>query len=1733
MRKAGENQRSWKGRAEKVVEPARHRWQMEGAGATGHVNAPNRSLSRILVFLLLLSFGMLSAFVYLLLHAPIKTPLITVGTTSYVWPMSPNSWVKEDVNGLASLHGKAIHWRDSSKAWQTKSTCLEDLRTQLRESAALAKRAGAIVLYINMHGAVNEEGEACVVPPVASCLATTQWIKVDELASTIVANTPPGIKVLLAFDCVHQQTNWNVAQLNNTFVDRLEEWASKSCPESVVVLSSCSPDQRAWAGAELHGSIFGRELRLGLAGEADRRTTPTHPGTGNGDGEVSMQELSDYLASTVDTWARAQRGVSQSPRVVSKSFSDFRVTWALKSWELARQTASVQHAELAASQPTSAEIDELWRSLDELRGMALYRFDPKGWAEIEQKLLWLDQLSNSGAGYSELASKQVYPSLSKRIKETLERAKTSIESENQIAKVNIIQERTETVEVPSHLPSLALQEYLGEINLDSANALRAQIVNAVLDNDLNVPSIVASLGFAPQVSQISELNFLGLAKKYDCVSRWPNQSVVQELFQLRDQCERFAIQGDVRGHRWRRPDLSFTDKARRKAEDQLILGPVDSLLIEASDSPWNEFRTALSQLDSGSDGTSARIEKALRLRDQGLAEVVYLAKWICSPETIFDNLAHWNKTDADQGGMLDANQLPSVIQDETSSYVREELAVQELKRLIRGLHQLSDLLSSVSEQGVGRREQLDELVIQVDRDLSSLKRLVRDHVERAGRKTAVAANIVREVDALLALPFLALEDRVSLRKTLQQKLREPAPISKAQSLPFEGTAGDAIRNRLANLQAKATADGSLNTSTLTKQTRYADRIRNWGTHPLGELILLQDGLSLETFSSLADSKANDKERELIAIDIGNSRLRRCYQSMQLFSESHVEDWVQSAGVTQTFDAGSSGWLKAAFTEQFERAIVPLCPIQFDVNSALAYRRLAFKDLLYWYANRVTDDFYADANSNSNAVNRPESYFERSVQQVLDYATRIQAGSSSMAETAQAIKEKAQALGPIARNGIRTSVKLGAPGADADRMRYEVIVMPSIVGAGAGKEWKLPIPEGLGSLLVRNSQGIMKEGRIGVAMPISGEQTSYNISSQPVDSTESQESVLVYRGHEFRAPMSLGQGIVVDFKPSHPDWAELVLFGDTKRQASIVFILDCSWSMGDKIPVEAIAMTSQSKLELAKESILRMITQIASRPDARVGVRLFGHRLGWSRPTDAKSGASSGKTQILVQPNYPDSIPNDLVPSRDVESILPLGRFTTDMVGGVANKLSKIVPWGQSPLYLSIIESFRDFDADDESTAKSIVVITDGDNFQFNASGRPGGEPTTITSVDGVYRAWNNSKVPLFILGVGVSDSQNTKARQNLLELAERTNGKYYDIENGSDLLRALSEQLSLETYEVSKVESRSINKSLVIVGGAKLNSPVELARVSSESYDVSFQSISKSVQFQGGESLELFVSDDGQDIVSKPYDRSSPRAATLVRTGENGRLIARVHRPSQRKNGVNFPISIQDPDSHFTPRPIQLWIEVTPVATNAESPRQTYYFYDANYEPKTPVPLVSWTATNWPASATAADVRVWAKYEPTPNLQTIAFEQVKQNLQRYSEGIAVNGVDGVKLSINLVTNRDDSNGFAIQITELHSDRSKGVGSLRVGLESDDAIVPSRVTRRFEPANNMAIHTFEFEATNGEAFLESGRSRVTIQTRVAAHEGAWQVQAGQPIRVDVNSVPESLPHAKLPPPLATR
>ncbi|MCC6512239.1 MAG: VWA domain-containing protein, partial [Pirellulaceae bacterium] len=1644
------------------------------------------------------------------------------------------------------------------------------------------------------------------------------------------------------------------------------------------------PEEQAWSGPELQGSIFGREFRLGLAGLADlplTRAEPTStadpasltapaplvataspansvsladpasrtestksadasnsatdlPSGGNGDGEVTLLELITYVQRQVNQWSINEHAAPQTPRLLissqANSPDNARLTWGLKRRELNRQIADARPNQPATISPSSEEMSLLWSQWQQLRKSYAYAHDPKSWSELEQRLLWLEKLSVAGEAYAEQATQQVYPQLKKRLGELTARLQTTASSENLFARSQLFAGDSEISVSDVELPSLAWQEFIGVTDATSAQTLRGQLLSVVDANDPNaLDALKASAVATARHAVWNELNFVQLLSKYQRFEIWPDRTKVRQALELRDRCEKLAVFGDPRNHRWRRAHLEQIDILRRRMEDQLFIGPsdqvtanwtalqqlvqqaeqdravADSVANSATDSAAsdstivnvaNAETTGNGTPSNGAPNTGAAsgevankvdvtnnssspgannppsvvgqlsglptftgqsaIQQAVHLHDRGLTQAASLAAWICSPHNGMENLGEW----LDKQSALSDNPLRTglienrvVINDPMR---RERLAISRLLHWIDGLHQLGDLIAASPEGGLSNLQKLTETCQAVEDDYQQLAALVGDQVQRLLDQKLSERSGLRPLEAILKLPFLDAEVRKTLCDKRQQWLLESVKAN-ATDQPQNLAARLTSLASTFDVRKRSAASGSKPTTTATATStdnantpghrissesgvreRYIDRVRSWSTHPLSAL------LQLETDVSLLAAKSESPDLNLVAegqrsvFDRANAVLRAHYASMATFDGRQLNEWLPRADTRVTLADDASAWMREALAAHMERAHLPVCPVTPERSNSTGFRTQAFKDQMYWYARRTLADLYGSpTNPAELSLTQPE-FFEKAALSMLAFASTLPDISAEQEAESEEIRRRLAILGPLSRHGWKASVKRDAPVMGSTLTPLELSLRTTLPGAMSSDADSTNFPAGTGVGLIRNIRGVIPGAACTVPFPITSENSAWTIQAPALDRALPHEAVVVFRGHEFRVPLFVGQGVVVDFQPARYDWAEIVLFGDRQRQPSIMFILDCSWSMGEQIPIEAIDSRTQSRLELAKVQLVQLIRQIASRPDARLGVRLFGHRLGWSRNVDPKTGAAVGGTQVLPQPEYRGSIPEDLAPSRDVEAVVPLGRFESTMIAGLESTLSGIKPWGQSPLYLSIIEAFKDFSSDSSDTAKSIVVITDGDNFQFN-SGRLASTLSgpMVTKAD-VLRAWEGSQVPLFVLGVGIEKDQTNDATKSLKELAEKSGGKYYDISTGSDLLRALSEQLSTAEYSVSSASSGKTNGApelnMTEAGKqtARLNTPVTIKGLSSPSneYSVEFQTISNSLSVEGGESLELFVQADKQEFVAKPFDRDSPRSAVLSRPGQNQRLIFRAHRPVEQTDGFLFPISFQDPDSHFTRRPKETWLEVIPVvdstsgsaATSLGGGNRTYWFYDTAYEPRKPVPYQQWLASDWPANATMADIRVWAAYEKTPALATISLKQLSDRGSDYAIGHTLEGVPGVTLRASVLEGRGESVPWQLQVTELHDESSRGVGSISIHVENDSDELPVRIVRRFDSPSRMAVHTFSFEPSTGMSLARSNDARLVIRSRQNVQAGALQIPGEQSLRVELTQAQELLP-----------
>lgn len=221
-------------------------------------------------FWTLLFFGLAGAFVAYLIWRPVQTPLIAYAATSYAAPLPPNAWANEDLVGLRALGSKGGLLKEKRiveycemPAWESKDKWFRALREQVEKSVPGGptkkwswSEGGAVIIYLSLHGALDESGEPCLIPPGASPWQSSQWVRVGELLNELFlyqdekgryATKIKGWDKLLVLDCNRIDANWNAGQFYNSFAARLRDVVQKANVPKLYVLNSTSAGQSAWA----------------------------------------------------------------------------------------------------------------------------------------------------------------------------------------------------------------------------------------------------------------------------------------------------------------------------------------------------------------------------------------------------------------------------------------------------------------------------------------------------------------------------------------------------------------------------------------------------------------------------------------------------------------------------------------------------------------------------------------------------------------------------------------------------------------------------------------------------------------------------------------------------------------------------------------------------------------------------------------------------------------------------------------------------------------------------------------------------------------------------------------------------------------------------------------------------------------------------------------------------------------------------------------------------------------------------------------------------------------------------------------------------------------------------------------------------------------------------------------------------------------------------------------------
>jgi Mg-chelatase subunit ChlD len=1657
----------WQGR-ERTGEVARHRWQRDWTTQSADRLSAQRQWRRVRIGLLLSFAGLLFALlVYYLLFAPAQTPVLAVAATNYGWPWAPNAWAREDLDGLGDLDRQTIRLSDGSAAWDSPQRGLDHLQRQLQNVKRHPPRTGVVVILISMHGVVDGAGQPCLAPPSAAPLLEETWLPVSALLERIkTLQLPDELHKLLIFDCNRQQTNWHAGQLWNTFADGLDAAVAEAKIPNLVVLNSTSPGEVGASAAELQGSLFGHYLRLGLAGAADGAQE------GNGNGRVSLVELQSYLQDKMNRWALHHRGHSQRPLLVPAGAPDFDIVWSQRKSTWREMVARSEQIERAAPSVSSTALRDFWTSHDRFAQYEPYRYDPLAWRDFEHRLLELELLANSGRGYADAAGAQLDELT--RLRDGIQRRIDAAAQQRSLpVQAAIFSGASFAPAAQFKLHSLPLAGFFGELDTSAVARANGQIEEfEESPTAAQLDQTVRLLAEAGLPDALSEVRFLQFLQRYSAPQLWNDAAVLAGAVEVHCRGERLAAPltadgspADVRAHYWMHAQLDAADALRRQAVDRFFVGQ------EASDGevePGQLWAAANAAYDEAEKNDRV-VAAAFHLRDRAWAETPYLAQWATRPQS---------QAPAQQAAdnLIRQTLLPLI---EST----RELA-QEFWRDEPGQQDVSELPSDDSLKAT--RQHYTALRAAFDEQAKTLSTTLR-----------IDGAALRDIDALLATPLLTWPRREALeRKRLEiaGELAKSFTVVAAQKAKPDASPSDET-----DAAGASAARGEL------------ERMEQvWVQHPLVAILRGTPEMTAPTAEAATSraqpAAASGAASGSAAAAMGTLRHHSARLGLtvrQQLSALASQDLVYGrtpppevpgkkrlnttdAALTLRDCCRGEALVRAAAALQFEPP--PEDPVarlrQFDVQQ-----------LLLWQSRRALDDFWGSAGSRAEplfataaadylaaarAIGLPNPQVQAQHDRLAELlARRVQAASEAFSLSAADILLIDQAT------GVHTQLQLRATSPEA------VAALPAGEAVTFLADTSGRIPGATRPLELATVEAEPD------AAPLSWD---YALASAALaDRGPQLEAIAMFRGNEFSAPLLLRgtAGAKVDFQPYVYGPPRVTLTGYGRKRASVIFILDCSDSMKGLVDVEAPSGTqaaTATRLDVARSALQNLLAQLAEDGDARVGVRFFGHRVGWNTK---EAGV------LLRQNHYIHEIDPQLKPYADVETILPLGRFDSVAAGKVYDALASVQPWGESPLYLAITESLRDFSAADDDAERSIVVITDGANNQYNP---PAAYDRTK---DNVLTAWREAQVPINIVGFGIPNAEAEQARRDFEEITSRTGGRYFPATNSTAVIQSLQSLLKASTYTLRDPAGNKIDE-------APLDTTVAVTPVPQvpTDYSISFERLRDTLELAGGEAAELVVSRDGNRIESLPYIAGVVAQEKLTRanTRDPSGLSAYAHRPIRMTEGVRFPISLQRDDRRFTPRPAEMWIEIQPrLASSLQSGK--YIFYDVNYAPDRPVPVLEWLAEQWPSDARQAEIRIWCKPSVTPATAEVPLATVANLPPPAGDGFQLDDVPGMSYQARTLRGVDGPGSYRIAIVERHATESAGVGSLKVELTNQ----PERIVRQFDLENRLVLHTFYYKALSDD---DASRLKIRFTTRAAAHAKAWQLD--EPLLIDIADRGDLLP-----------
>lgn len=1400
----------------------------------------------------------LGLFAFLVLQAPRKTPLLTLVARDYAWPYRPNSWAQEDLDRFDSLNGRSLEVVHVGKDSMRRNEWVADFGRKLSQVAFTHDRSQPVMIYISMHGSVDEDGIACLLPPNSSPADSATWIPVPALLKEIKQFQGNSKRsVLLFLDCNRSISNWDRGLIFNSFADAVSNAVMHAELPGVFAFNSTGSGEHAETSENLQASIFGRAVAQALAGEADKTANG-----GNSDRRVQLSELAQFVRSQVQSWTLSARGRQQNPHLAPDQGHDEALCWAIADQQIDNMP------EISTERVSRAVDDlfQLWEDFEDLPQAAVQRLRPIEAMRLMQELTWCEHAVTGGRYYLPRVERQLL----------------KLQTDLQTLQDQVTATSDQTGDLWRGKPgplghTLRLQAYFDHQDSVSQaceqklSDLAAAYSPSVLNETLS--------SAPPEWNRFADFRFLSVLAQMQPNGVTTRRDLMTSALTVQRACRQAPATSDLRLTTRVKEACGQLDVRRRQLEDQLLTG-------QGSVADWQDLQDQVNEVDSYLTTLAGYFE----LNDQAQRDLPLFARWLADP---------------DFNGETFRKHI--------------EIAETTLSDAFETHRSLSGFLGQPANNGL--QSDQERLYSAAQSLTNTLTKLRNEFTAEAVLSNSEASWRIDDLDrnqAILRVPLLFqpnAQTRLSgaaQRKTLFQ-------VTRRMLLHFERTRS----NR-----------PTVNSDSRGPQAPQASQYDSLRSLLATTRSIVRDLIGTNTQNNQASQLA-DSELSVARLEgrIRNTLEEFPEQNRALLEEGRVRGKNSRELLFQA--AQRSRQLASYWRPNKETGAVSSLR-KFDGNSFVAVQLESVLDDFLGGANEIDPPFYQYAAQNYlqyfqdvGLIDVELTLTSRHLAQLLK--NRIDAEKNGLTMQAeQNFAVDGQILGPF-----QIELQRGDTTAFAN--------LPPMTGqlvVAAGSD-RLATPDAFQLPDNHDSHKLPHEFLVKPA------------NDSELLSDDDTHAQFQFRGHEVATSLSLSVPLGQRLSAAIADEtsAQVTVIDSQAKPVSVMVVLDCSQSMNQTIPWEA-SQQDLTKFDAAITATNQILNALSRLPNARVGLVLYGHRVGWN---------TASPSQILRQTGYANPIPDSLMPYEDTEIVLPFGRFARAERDAVEKLLKTVKPWGETPLYLSIRNALNEMNSKSLGGKQQIVVITDGVNKQLNPSA------SAYVSLSSLLNE-NFGQTSVNILGFGIDPNESQTAARQFEQLASRTGGEYVEINEAGRLLRKVDDYFAERRFTVKAGQNNQTDT---------LGNPVSISVQPGQRLPatVNFEGFQAQMVLEAGENYQLTVDDRSRQLLSARYLIRSPIFSRLGNSQGPSQIQVGVHRPRLTQQTLSMELSFQHVNQQPLSRPFAYSVRLRPLADEQVLSDREYHITSNRFKANAPVPVISLTAEKWPANATGVEVTCSAIFD--------------------------------------------------------------------------------------------------------------------------------------------------------------